>query len=291
MAASVASNRHRTRAHDKKTRHSTVPAAVDKQLDLDLVLHILSFLPSNHKAAVAKLVCKETYSAFKQHKSIDIATCDDLPAACVLELLQELQSQNKTQQQQQLVATAARQGNLPRVQLMREHGCEWGVSASAAAAEAGHLHVLRWLRAQDPPCPVTDEVCEAAAGGGHLTVLHWLHQRCPRGVQRSASGAAAAAARHGHLDILQWLKAQTRSCNWNKQVCEAAAEGGHLGVLQWLRAQDPPCEWDEYVCSAAARHGNLELLQWARAQEPPCLGTLQHVVQQHMAAILRCCNG
>jgi hypothetical protein len=37
----------------------------------------------------------------------------------------------------------------------------------------GFLDVLKWLRAQDPPCAWNANVCSNAAENGHLDVLQW----------------------------------------------------------------------------------------------------------------------
>ncbi|KAJ1395465.1 hypothetical protein B484DRAFT_425261, partial [Ochromonadaceae sp. CCMP2298] len=66
----------------------------------------------------------------------------------------------------------------------QKHSCHW-------AARAYRLHVLQWLRAQDPPCPWDEATCTAAAA--------------------AAGGAATAttAAAHGdRLDVLRWLRTQ-----------------------------------------------------------------------------------
>ena len=44
-------------------------------------------------------------------------------------------------------------------------------AASEAAAGAGHLEVLKWLKAQG--CPMTFYTSEAGAIGGHMDVLKW----------------------------------------------------------------------------------------------------------------------
>jgi hypothetical protein len=108
-----------------------------------------------------------------------------------------------------------------------------------SAARGGHLVVLQWLRAQDPPCPWDERTSGSAAGGGHL-------------------------------ELLQWSRAQDPPCPWNVETCNRAVEEGDLGVLQWLRAQDPPCPWNVETCNRAAEEGNLDVLQWLRAQDPPC---------------------
>ena len=41
-------------------------------------------------------------------------------------------------------------------------------------AKYGHLDVLQWARAQDPPCPWDAWVCSDAAENGHLDVLQWV---------------------------------------------------------------------------------------------------------------------
>jgi hypothetical protein len=136
------------------------------------------------------------------------------------------------------------------------------------AAEGGHLDVLRWLRAQDPPYPWDAHTCHAAARRGHLGVLRWLRAQDPPCPWSKLTCSAAATS--GHLDVLRWLRAQDPPCPWDDDACFAAARAGNLDVLQWLRAQDPPCLWDEETCVAAARAGNLYVLRWLRAQSPPC---------------------
>ncbi|GBF93557.1 hypothetical protein Rsub_06277 [Raphidocelis subcapitata] len=136
-------------------------------------------------------------------------------------------------------AAAAAGGQLEALQFARLLGYEWSVSTCVEAAHSGHLTVLQWARAQQPPCPWNEWTCSAAAAAGHLGVL-------------------------------QWLRTQRPPCPWDWETCSAAAGGGHLAVLQWARAQQPPCPWDKRTCTAAARGGQLAVLQWARAQQPPC---------------------
>ena len=90
-----------------------------------------------------------------------------------------------------------------------------GMSTSEKAAEGGHLHVLKWLRANG--CPWDEGTCEKAAEGGHLAVLRW---------------------------------ARANGCPWDEQTCSSAAFGAHLELLQWARANG--CPWDEKACSMAA---------------------------------------
>lgn len=55
---------------------------------------------------------------------------------------------------------------------------QWDITATAAAAEGGHLEVLEWLREQG--CPWDASACAKAAEGGHLGVLQWARRNgCP----------------------------------------------------------------------------------------------------------------
>lgn len=89
------------------------------------------------------------------------------------------------------------------------------------ATKNGHLGILKWLRAQDPPRP-------------------WDKKSCYR------------AAYNGHLDVLKWARNQDPSSSWDEKWMKDAAWGGQLEVLQWLRAQNPPCPWYPKVYHEAA---------------------------------------
>ena len=165
---------------------------------------------------------------------------------------------------------AASGGHLAVLQWARaqQPPCPWDALTCTAAAEGGHLAVLQWARSQPPPCPWDESTCTAAAYGGHLAVLQWARAQqppCPWDEE-----TCRLAARQGQLAALEWLRAQQPPCPWDKSTCIAAASGGQLAVLQWARSQRPPCPWDESTCTAAAYDGQLAVLQWARAQQPPC---------------------
>lgn len=166
------------------------------------------------------------------------------------------------------------------------------------AAYGGHLGILKWLRALDPPCPFCDDclfyaaregnldclqwiltaeganfemtmdLCDAAAGGGHIHILKWLRaQEPPWPWDEETCGKAAE---NDKLHVLQWLRAQDPPCPWDKESCRKASYYGHLNILQWLRAQDPPCPWDEETFEDAVESGHFHIIQWLRAQDAPC---------------------
>jgi len=75
------------------------------------------------------------------------------------------------------------------------------------AAGNGQLEVVKWLRAQTPPCP-------------------WDFI------------AAWQAVRFGRFEVLQWLREQNAPWDMTGGVC-LAVKGGHLEIAEWLRRLDP----------------------------------------------------
>ena len=53
----------------------------------------------------------------------------------------------------------------------------WDKHVCISAAENGHLDVLQWARAQDPPCPWDEWACMYAGQNGHLDVLQWARSQ------------------------------------------------------------------------------------------------------------------
>jgi len=61
--------------------------------------------------------------------------------------------------------------SIARLRWARENGCQWDGWISSFVASGGCLEVLKWARAQDPPCPWDEKTCTRAARGGHLEML------------------------------------------------------------------------------------------------------------------------
>jgi hypothetical protein len=166
---------------------------------------------------------------------------------------------------------AARAGNVQVLRYLRskDEPTPWDLETSYAAALGGHLETLQWLRAQDPPCPWDDSTCTAAASTGQLPVLEWLRSGqtpCPW-----AARTCAAAASAGQMRVLEWLREQDPPCNWTESTFLSASEAPDcLEVLAWMRAQQPPCPWSVWNCWGVAEAGELATLQWMRTQKPPC---------------------
>ncbi|WZN60135.1 hypothetical protein HKI87_02g16630 [Chloropicon roscoffensis] len=132
---------------------------------------------------------------------------------------------------------AARQGYLQVFEKYWSQGPQeklrklWDEETCSWAAQGGHLEVLQWMRAQDPPCPWDLRVCYYAACNGDLEVLRWARsQGCPWD-----EGLTCDAARNGHLKVLKWLIKE--GYPYDKRYCRWAAElGGERArkVLEWL---------------------------------------------------------
>lgn len=148
------------------------------------------------------------------------------------------------------------------------------VSICSAAAEGGHLEVVKWLRARNIGWDVW--TCVGAAAGGHLEVLQWAFaeltadQPHAAAVSQWAKPACHRAAAGGHLEILKWVASVMRTSAdqpsadqdrpWGETTCATAAGGGHLEVVKWLRAEG--CPWGASACANAAMYGRFEVLQW-----------------------------
>ncbi|KAG2431759.1 hypothetical protein HXX76_009255 [Chlamydomonas incerta] len=128
----------------------------------------------------------------------------------------------------EVLVSAARAGRTAACKRLLAEGCEVGVEAACAAAEAGHLRLcsLLWSkRRRDYTCgsDVVDadvvRVAEAACFGGHATVLQWLAQDA--GLYDEAVQDECRR---------QWI---------NEELATAAARGGHVSLMRRLFATLP----------------------------------------------------
>ena len=87
-----------------------------------------------------------------------------------------------------------------------------------AAADHGHLDVLKWLR--ENGCPWDEETCAYAARGGHLEVLKWARENgcpwdedtCARRRVRPARGAVGARGGGGRGGGCRVAREDVREC-------------------------------------------------------------------------------
>ncbi len=134
------------------------------------------------------------------------------------------------------------------------------VDAWAAAAGAGHLHTLRYLR-QETQGTCSIVVSERAASAGHLDCLKYLHSIDARWHSYVAHGTAAA----GQLACLAYLV--ENGCPVDASTCAAAAENGHYECLRYLHSRG--CPWDYCTTWKAAAGGHFLCLDFAAEEGCP----------------------
>ena len=86
----------------------------------------------------------------------------------------------------------------------------------------------------------------AAADYGHLEVVKWL---CGEGGFEMDKGVMWRAAGGGNLELVQFLRGE--GCPWNASTCRFAVDYGHVEVLRWARENG--CPWKSYVRDWAAK--------------------------------------
>ena len=79
------------------------------------------------------------------------------------------------------------------------------------------LAVLKWVRAQEPPCPWNAQSCHRAAIRGRLDVLKWLREQeppCPWNRLECLNSPELTAAMTQHPpprpESMEWFHAQKR---------------------------------------------------------------------------------
>ncbi|PNH04225.1 Ankyrin repeat domain-containing protein, partial [Tetrabaena socialis] len=172
------------------------------------------------------------------------------------------------------VRTVAADGHLPAVAWLVERlgvGAALTTHVFAAAAGAGSMELLRWLRARG--CPWDATAFAAAAAGGSEEQLEWLlEQGCLMG---DDGEPYVRAARPGDLAIPRCLR--RLGCPWGpkgstftRAVALLTNDAYHFGehaqrMLSWLLDQGCPVDWN--AAEAAAKDGDDEgLMGWLQAQ-------------------------
>ncbi|PNH04515.1 Ankyrin repeat domain-containing protein, partial [Tetrabaena socialis] len=169
------------------------------------------------------------------------------------------------------VCVAALNAHLPAVAWLVERlGAATALTTDVfeAAARAGSMELLAWLRARG--CPWDATVFAAAAAEGSEEQLEWLaEQGCPMGDDGEPYACCAAAHEPGMLRCLRRL-----GCPWSPDGSTFARAvrhvrnrnmgqdvGQHVGRgLCWLLDQGCPVDWNELVA------GTWPLRRWLHVQ-------------------------
>jgi hypothetical protein len=160
---------------------------------------------------------------------------------------------------------AARAGHRHILQWAVDCGRPLDPSAVALLACQGSVELMEWLEGvlhrQTPPTRLFEEstvkvAFTAAAGAGSVELLQWLRAR---GASREFDwmSACTEAASHGHVHVLEWAMEQdARLAEWalSSPAC-AAAYANQRATLEWLLSLGEP--FAEPVCGSAAEGGHL----------------------------------
>jgi hypothetical protein len=120
--------------------------------------------------------------------------------------------------------------------------------------------VCQYLIAEQ--CPYDTDACAAAATAGRLETVHFLRES---GLHWDADTICCNAARSSNRELLQYLKQQ--ECIFGASVMSIAAARGDTQMCQYLRSEQ--CPWETRACGNAARGGHLDTLRWLHEQGCP----------------------
>jgi hypothetical protein len=250
------------------------------------MIHILGL--NEHERVWARQVCKAARDAF--------AATAAVPATNPMPLWAfQWMWQNRTspEQHNRVAAGRAAAADLPALTWLKSSSTRSSSACNdaaqlftpavcAAAAGAGHVHVLQWLR-------------YAADNLLHAFIRHELSSNhSARPLDEHTYAAATCTRVCSELASAQHLVCQ-HCTSYHDEVCQQQwhSTGRVLGndspcaVQYWhlyssrvkgccspaaaCRTLRPPCPWDFTTCTAAARTpGNLHTLVWLRQQQPRC---------------------
>jgi F-box domain len=132
---------------------------------------------------------------------------------------------------------------------------EHDIITGIAAAQHGHLSILRWMI--DNNYPVESGICSYAAESGDLEMVKYLVTKGYHLTQKIVT----RAIKSGNILLLEWLL--NHGCYWHILDCQEAIEQGHLHVLKWRHANGHHIE--SYITDYARRLQKHDIVEWALA--------------------------
>ncbi|PNH03750.1 Ankyrin repeat domain-containing protein [Tetrabaena socialis] len=195
-------------------------------------------------------------------------------------VLEVLRARGAVRMGEERVRTAAAAGHLPAVAWLVERlgpGAALTARVFAAAARAGSMELLVWLRARG--CPWDAAVFVTAATEGSEEQLEWLvEQGCP---MWDDGEPYVQAACHGGLAMLRCLR--RLGCPWGPDgstliravegvINDPYSSGEHVQrMLSWLLDQGCPVDWDALEAAACMepRRAHKRQRSQSTAASPP----------------------
>jgi hypothetical protein len=235
-----------------------------------LVSTIISKLPRNEQVTTARRVCRswKTCVAGATDTTVVIRQHDEISSAVLQEACATVSNDHH---RSLLCSSAASQGLLTTLQWLLKNGCKWNAHTYIAAARHGHLHVLKYMRSSEIPCPSSYKAYVAAAEGGHTNVMQLLHAQFQPGNYVNTL-AAYAAAKHGRLNVIKWMKNKNAfsDVSMYNDIASTAAYYGHISILRWfLLHEQPSAVLNNVTSNASARGGSVRAIQWLYEHECP----------------------
>lgn len=119
-------------------------------------------------------------------------------------------------------------------------------NAYELAAFYGHLEILKFLTQIRYPAKLNDYVFSAAAEKGHLHIMRWLKDNDFPWSEKTF----ALASENGNLDNMKWLK--ENGCPLDTTAIIAALKNENLQNLRWLKQNGCPIDETEFKRKAFA---------------------------------------
>ena len=180
---------------------------------------------------------------------------------------------------------AARAGDLNILKWGIAQGCAWdGHEVFVEGSRSGNVAILEWVLANGGKWSAWG--LEAAAGAGHIESLEFLRdygiRRChtdyldPNVLKEEGESLAGGAPASHDSELVTEIRRLTKKVPWlvmqpaltpplaRDAMCVAAASGGHLNVLVWLRENRVDPLSRPGTPQSAALNGRIETLEWLR---------------------------
>ncbi len=257
-----------------------------RQLQSDLQLHVLSFLPPNDCALSGRLACRDAAQGLSGPQYSTASLFQPLPphaAPWAVEAAQQRVRQLPFRHKLQLLYTAATSGSEVNLEvalallqpsifpeLLQRRISQYadsvrGQDPGVAAVEAGHLQLLGWLLCRCPGLVCPDGVLAAAARRCDLAGLQAVWEQFSSHHRSSTS-----------VSNVKWGNAHDRPILGRKVLNAAAASTAPDAVakMAWLIAVPASsfCRLQDRTAAAAAQSGDVGRLGWLREQGCPMGG-------------------
>ena len=197
------------------------------------------------------------------------STCAAAARGGQLDILKWLRARRCKWSTHEVIFWGAWGGHLDLLVWARENGpsCNFNQQLqwdpTCAAATRGHLHVLTWLK-NEMRIPISSNTSKAAAEAGQIEVLKWM-----KVMKFDRNYALQPAVKGGQLHVLKWLEGEGHvPIPWHgSQLYTDAILNNQFEVVKWLHSQG--YLFTETCCALAARKGDLDLLKWLRERGCP----------------------